>query len=258
MICFPQTANGAVSQFPVRRSRVWRPILNQLESGERIMLNDSAANELRWQLSMKDLSDAEAGSMAALFQSVQGQYGSFLFVDPMANLLGWSEDLSKPDWQLGLLTAAPGVSDRAGTTRASRLTNPTAGEQSLQQSVAIPASYIACFSAWLRSDVSTTVTISRDSHSVSAAIGPMWKRVYVSGRGDDAATGSTFSLSLAAGQTVSVWGLQLEVQPYPSKYKQTASARGVYEQTYFGSDELDITSTAPGLYSCEVSVVSRG
>jgi hypothetical protein len=258
MICFPQTAKGSVSQFPVRRSRVWRPILNQLESGERVMLSDSAANEIHWRLSMKDLSDSEAGSIVSLFQSMQGQFGSFLFIDPMANLLGWSDDLLESDWQLGLLTAAPGVNDPTGNTRASGLSNPTAGEQALQQSVAIPGSYVACFSAWVRSDVSTKITISRDAQSVSAAIGPIWKRVYVSGIGVEGGSGSTFSLSLAAGQTVDVWGLQVETQPYPSKYKQTGSARGIYEETYFGSDELDITSTAPGLHSCEVSLVSRG
>ena len=35
----------------------------------------------------------------------------------------------------------------------------------------------------------------------------------------------------------------MEPQPYPSGYKVTTAALGIYEETYFGDDELKITST---------------
>ena len=54
-----------------------------------------------------------------------------------------------------------------------------------------------------------------------------------------------------------VFGLQVEAQPYPSLYKQTSSALGIYEETWFGNDELTITGTSPGLSSCNVVLVSR-
>jgi len=49
----------------------------------------------------------------------------------------------------------------------------------------------------------------------------------------------------------------VEAQPYPSVYRQTSAAEGIYAETYFENDELKITSTSPGLSSCEISLMSR-
>ena len=76
-------------------------------------------------------------------------------------------------------------------------------------------------------------------------------------RASAGAAQSTFSIALPAGQTIDVWGLQVEAQPYPSAYKQTSAALGIYEETYFGDDELTITSTSLGLSSCEINLMSR-
>ena len=257
MTAFPQIGNGSIAQLPVMRSHRWRDISNVLESNERVLLPDRASREIRWRLSMRDLSDAEARSLTAFFTSAQGRFSPFLFADPMANLLGWSEDFVRPDWQSGLITCAPGAADPVGTRRASTLTNSAGGPQLLQQTLNIPAEYIACFSAWVRSGAPGTVSISRDGLSVSAALNTIWRRIYVSGRGVSGSEHSAFSLLLSAGQRVDVWGLQVEAQPFPSKYKRTAAPAGIYEQTYFSTDELEMTNTAPGLYSCELSLVAR-
>ena len=257
MSWFPQIGGGSIAQFPLRRSRTWRSISNQLESSERIRLPDSAAGRIEWQLSLQELSNAETGVLNSFFAAAQGQFGSFLFIDPMANLLGWSEDLSRPDWQPGLITVRSGVADPLGTTRASSLTNSGAGAQSLQQTLAVPGDYVACFSAWVSSSVVGSITLMRDGQSTTSSVGPAWKRIYVSGPGVSGASQSTFSIALAAGQSINVWGLQAEAQPYPSQYKQTGSALGIYEETYFGSDELKITNTGAGLSSCEIVLSSR-
>jgi hypothetical protein len=257
MSFFPQTGAGSVAQFPLRRSRQWRSIKNDLESSERILLPDSSAGQIEWHLSMKDLSDPETSAISGLFNSSEGQYGAFLFIDPLANLLGWSESLSRPDWQVGLLTVSAGLSDPQGTTRASSLTNASAGAQWLQQTLGIPGDYVTCFSAWVSSSTTGDVTIARDGLTATAPVGPDWKRLYVSGRGAQGATQATFSLAIGAGQTVRVWGCQVEAQPFPSDYKQTSSALGIYEETYFATDELSIKNTGVGLSSCDVALLSR-
>src|SRR3954469_22737857 len=96
---FPQIGAGAVAQFPLHRKRQWRAISNVMESGERISLPDSKGGQIEWRLSYQELTDTEAAKLAGLFGAAGGQAGSFGFVDPFANLLGWSEDLSKPGWQ---------------------------------------------------------------------------------------------------------------------------------------------------------------
>jgi hypothetical protein len=256
MSWYPQIGSGSVAQFPVTRSRRWRAIANELENGARIMLPDTTAGQIQWKLFYQDLVNAEVQNLSNLFAASQGEFGAFTFIDPLANLLGWSEGLSQSAWQLGLLQTAADVTDPLGTQRASSITNPAAGPQTLLQTLDVPGNYVACFSAYLRSNVAGTVTLHRDGTQVTVRVGPIWQRAYVSGLGTSGAIQSNLSLVLAAGQSVDVFGLQAEVQPYPSAYKQTSAALGIYEQTYFANDELTITNTSVGLSSCEITLMS--
>jgi hypothetical protein len=254
---FPQIGAGSVAQFPVTRSRKWRAITNSLESGERIMLPDTTAGQIGWKLSYRELQDLEVQSLSDLFAASQGEFGAFTFIDPLANLLGWSENLTQSAWQPGLLTSSADVADPLGTARASSITNSSAGTQFLQQTLGLPGNYVTCFSVYLRSDSAGAAGLQRDNWQVQVSLSPVWKRVFLSGVGAPGAVQSTFSVALSAGQSIDVWGLQVEAQPYPSAYKQTTAALGIYEETYFGDDELKITSTSLGLSSCEIDLLSR-
>ena len=257
MSWFPQLGNGSIVQFPVTRARKWRAIVNGLESGEQIMVPDRTAGQIEWRLAFQDLTDAEVSGLRALFLASQGSYGMFTFIDPMANLLGWSEDLTQPNWQSGLLRTNRGISDPSGTKRASSILNPSAGMQALQQTLEIPGDYVACFSTWIRSDTAATVLLQRDNALTPVTTGPAWKKESISCKGAAAATQSAFSITLPAGQMVEVWGLQVEAQPYASVYKHTDMPEGIFEQTWFEDDELRITNTSMGLSSCEIRLISR-
>jgi hypothetical protein len=257
MSSFPQIGLGAVAQFPLTRSRKWRTITNSLESSEQIILPDTTAGQVEWKLSYQDLTDTEAGTLSSLFTASQGSFEAFTFIDPLANLLAWSEDLSQAGWQFGLLQNASGAGDPLGTQRAWSVSNPAAASQALQQTLGMPGEYVACFSVYLRSGAAGTVGLVRDGTQVSVAVGPAWQRVFVNSAGVAGAVESSFSIAVAAGQTIDVWGLQVEAQPYPSLYRQTSSAEGIYAETYFENDELKITSTSPGFSSCEISLMSR-
>lgn len=257
MSYFPQLASGVVTQFPFRRTRNWRAIANMFESGEQIALPDPSGGTIAWKLQYSDLTDAEAQALNALFSASTGSYASFTFIDPMANLIAWSEDLSRPDWQPGQLTTAAGLSDPLGTQRASLIANPSAGDQQLSQTLPIPGDYVACFSVWLRSDSPISVILSRDSAQNTLNLTSQWKRYYVGGPGSVGATQSTFSLSVPAGRAIACWGFQVEAQPYPSTYRLAQQAFGIYQETYFADDSLTITNTAPGLSSCSINLMSR-
>jgi len=257
MSWYPQIGTGAVAQFPLSRSRRWRTIKNDLESSERIILPDSAAGQIEWKLSYQDLTNKEASTLGDLFSSSQGAFGAFTFIDPLANLLGWSEDFSQSNWQLGLLQQAGGAGDPWGTQRASTVSNTSPGTQLIQQTLGISGDYVACFSAYLRSNGHGAVTLQRDETQLRVAVGPTWRRLFISATGIAMAAQSTFSIMLAAGQAIDMWGLQVEAQPYPSAYKQTSAAIGIYEETYFEDDELEITNTSLGLSSCSISLMSR-
>jgi hypothetical protein len=257
MTWFPQIGAGSVAQFPLTRVRRWRNISNQLESGERIVLADRNANEIGWELNYQDLSDTEVVGFTDLFDASQGQAFTFFFADPLANLLGWSEDLTRPEWQTNLLQTSPGIADPVGSQRAWSIANGAAGALALQQTLGLSGDYMACFSVWVRSAGKTTVVLQRDSQQTVMPVGTAWKRVSLNGRGTSGATESTFGVLLAPGQGIQVFGPQVEVQPYPSTYKSTTVARGIYQQTSFAADELNIVSTSVGLSSCQITLRSR-
>ena len=55
------------------------------------MLPDATAGQIEWKLSYQDLTIAEVQSLSNLFTASQGEFAAFTFIDPLANLLGWSE-----------------------------------------------------------------------------------------------------------------------------------------------------------------------
>jgi hypothetical protein len=254
---FPQLSSGAIAQLPFRRTHNRRFITNLLESGEQLALADPSAATIQWNLQYVDLSDTEAQSLNDLFTACAGRYASFLFIDPLANLLGWSEDLSRPDWQSGQLTTALGLNDPFGTQRASLIANGSAGVQQLAQTLSIPGDYVACFGVWLRSDAPAPVTLQRDGTQNTFHVTSQWRRYSVSAAGTPGTAQSAFSIALTSGQTVEAWGFQVEAQPYPSTYRPSQNALGVYAETYFAEDRLTITNTAPGLSSVTLDLISR-
>jgi hypothetical protein len=257
MTWFPQIGNGSIAQYPLQRARKWRAISNTLENGQRIILPDTSAGQIDWHLSYQELTDAEVQNLTNLFAYSQGGFGAFAFIDPLANLLGWSEDLSRPDWQSGLLQKQGSVADPVGTLRAWTVSNRTTGTQTLTQTLGVSGDYSACFSFYVRSVTPGVVTMQRDARQVTPTIGPAWTRIWISALGTVGGARSAFSIAVAAGQSIDVWGLQVEAQPYPSPYKQTVAALGIYEETYFATDELAVTSNGVGISSCAITLSSR-
>jgi hypothetical protein len=254
---YPQIGSGAVAQFPLGRKRQWRAIVNVLESGELISLPDSTGGQIQWLLSYQDLTDTEVANLTNLFEASSGSAIPFGFIDPFANLLGWSENLLQPDWQPGLLTTTGGLSDPVGTTRAWTLGNASPGEQMLSQTLGIPGAYTVCFSVYVRSDSAGVIGILRDAACINLPVGPQWKRIQIGGTGTSGAAQATFSLAIAARSSVRIFGLQVEAQPWPSPYRPTGAAAGILEETRFNGDDLAVSNTAPGLSNCQVSLVSR-
>ena len=177
---FPQIGAGAVAQFPLNRNRQWRAIVNVMESGEMIALPDANGGQIEWRLSYQELTDAEVAKLTGLFAAVGRRgCGSFPgFVGPkLANLLGWSEDLSKPDRQLGLLTVTRGqASARSCWERTAGMECAKCLRGAEQTLVAdflgIPGDYRACFSVYVRSDSAGTIGMVRDTTRINVPVGP--------------------------------------------------------------------------------------
>jgi hypothetical protein len=247
-----------ISQYPIRRTRHTRTITNTLEDGSRIALADSLAATIRWNLSYSGLSDSELSVIQTFFESAEGRLNTFSFADPTANLLLWSEDYSQTVWQRNsLLQLAAGIGDPLGSSRATRITNTGSGDLNLVQTLPLPGTWTCCWSIYLRSDVSQTVHLLRDSNETAVTSGPDWQRFHYNSAGSASGTTSDFGVTFPAGSSINVFGAQVEVQAAASTYIPTNSSSGIYPNTRFDSDTLRVRLDAPNSNSCDVTLFSN-
>jgi len=262
MLCFPQFATGAAGQFPIKRRVVRRTVVNSMLDGRTVKLADPGASRVDWELGLTGLTSEEWGALKALFETVEGRLKSFAFLDPIDNLLVWSEELSQEAWQkdAGLVLEA-GIADPVGTTRATRISNSGGVAQAVRQELAAPGGYQYCLSVWARSSEAGEAWLMR-----SSAAGPVkkqfrtwevWSRLVFSTKVEDASETVSFGLELGAGRTVEVFGFQVEPQRGASKYKKTSSRAGVYPEAFFQDDALNLTSQGPGEHGGVVRVSAR-
>ena len=262
MQVFPQLSSGAVTQWPIRRNRVSRTVVNESMDGTRIKLGDSGADSMEWDLQFSAITDSERNALWQLFENCEGRLGSFTFLDPADNLLSWSEKLDEPVWSANaLLTISSGIADPEGGTQATRLVNTSGGALRIEQIVDGPARLHYAFSVQARSAAPTPLTVYRqataDLVSSVVDVDSQWKRYLLSGSFTSTDESLVFGLELGAGHTVDVYGMQVEAQTGGSNYKKTFSRSGVYPEARFADDVLSVTADGPNRHSCSVRIFSR-
>ena len=263
MLYFPQLASGAVSQFPCRKHVRQRTLVNALADGSEVKLFDAGACRVEWQVDLASLTNAEWDAIRELFGAVEGQLGTFTFLDPFGNLLSWSEEPGAAAWAKDAgLTLTAGVEDPRGGTSATRIANSSGTARSVGQTAAVPSWYRYCFSVWARSEAAGQATLWMSAGAESAqqnlAVGPAWRRLVLGAQLTTRQATASFGVTIPGGATVELFGLQVEAQVGASSYKATGAQSGVYANVSFLSDVLEMTSEAPGIYSCPVRIGVRG
>ena len=254
MLVFPQLASGALAQFPVRRRRQARTVVNTLADGSSVKLADSPAAAVEWHLQYSALSDAELAALLAFFTAAEGTLNGFTFVDPAANLLAWSDDLSNVVWNTAPFLSVTGtLPDPLGGNAAWQLTNSGAAAESLTQTLTAPGGYTYCLSVYVKASGPTTFTLLLGNRRYDQAAGPGWQRFACSGSGDPTASSTTFGIELGPGINIEVYGLQVEPQDSPSVYKASTSG-GCYENARLRDDTLTFTSTDVNRHSATVHI----
>jgi hypothetical protein len=255
MPTYPQLGSGALSQFPVQKTRQLRTVVNQAADGSTIKLADPAAEVTEWLLTYADLSDAEAAALRAFFNSAEGTLNGFTFLDPAGNLLAWSDQLDNAVWQKDpLLSLTGGVADPLGGTLAWRLNNSGGAVQGVGQTLAAPGEYLYCLSAYVRAATATSVGLTVGSHAAQRAVTSGWTRIAWTSNGDAQATSVRLAIAIGAGDVVEMFGLQVEAQAAASGYR-ASTVGGVYEDARLGDDVLTITSTDVNRNSCKVKII---
>ncbi|MBZ5590639.1 MAG: hypothetical protein LAP39_00270 [Acidobacteriia bacterium] len=258
----PQLSSGATGQYPIQKRRAERTIINQLSDGRTVKLADTGAEWVEWQLTYQDLADSEIANLQQFFSACEGQLNGFTFLDPMDNLLMWSEDLTQTVWESStLLQLTGGINDPSGGSRATRIANPTSADLTVQQNVNAPGGLVYCFSLYVRGESGTMVSLFRQTADAfngrSYTLAATWNRISLSGSLSTLAPSITFGITIPAGNSVDVYGCQLEAQPAPSPYKASFSASGVYPNAHFSQDSLAVTTTAPNRNQCTLTLSAR-
>ena len=262
MRVFPQISTGAMAQYPIRRRRSERAILNLSEDGTVIALWDESASQVKWDLRFSGLTDQETANITSFYEMCEGPLQPFLFLDPAANLFTYSEDFTQPVWQEStLLSLAPGITDPYNTSRATGVTNNSLADLSLTQTSAIPGSVTCAFSVYARSDQPTTLVLTRTDgstvESLSIQLSAVWTRYSLNTSfASSISLSCDFSAALGPGQTVDLFGFQLEPQPLPGLYVMSAASAGIYPNSRFDAQQITAISTGPGESSLAVSILS--
>lgn len=254
MRVYPQFGTGGSSQFPVQKHRRVRTVLNRAADGSTIKLADPACELTEWVLTYSDLSDEEAAKLRDFFSEAEGTLNGFTFLDPVGNLLASSERLREAAWQTGpLLDLNDSVNDPRGATRAWRLINNGAGEQTAAQTLAAPGEYEYCLSAYVRAATATSVGLCVGNQAAQRWVGPEWSRVSYGSRGEAGSTSVRFGIEIGPGDSVEVYGFQVEAQRAASSYKESTRG-GVFEDAHLAEDALTITTTDVNRNTCTVKI----
>jgi hypothetical protein len=257
MLYYPQLPSGASCQFPIQKRSTQRTIVNDCQDGREIRLADSGAASVEWTLGYQALADGELAVLEQFFESAEGSLNSFTFLDPAANLLLWSESLGNAAWVTSpLLQLTGNFADALGGTNATRVTNATGSICTIVQTLNAPAWFTYCLSVYARAAQSGSITLNRQSDSGTYAIQPGWKRLTFSGQSQGTAGTVTVGLGVPAGQSVDIFGVQLEAQPGASRYKQTFGNAGLYAAAHFAADTFGITTSAPNRHSCTLQIMA--
>ncbi len=260
---FPQLVTSSVAQYPLRKERSSRTILNQTIEGRNTKYQDAGETSIRWDLVLSSLTAAERNALEDLFQESEGRLRSFVFADPLRNLLARSEEFTETPWQNDpLLQWTSGLADPVGGTNAYRVVNSGAGAQTVGQTLELPGNYHCCFSIHARAGSPATIAVARSAgglqQSWSFAVTPDWKRISVSGRVPSAVAPSRFEITIAGGDTVELFGAQVDAQPIAAPYGRTGSSTGVHTSARFAQDELPVVAESIDSFATRITIVSPG
>lgn len=262
MLVFPQLITGGSGLYPIRKTIVQRTVVNTLDDGNTDVYIDAHGALTVWELAGPGLTRAEWDAIEIFFEETAGMQNTFTLLDPVGNLLVQSETLSDPAWTADSsvhLTA--GIGDPLGTTRATQVANTGATLLQIGQTLPVPGNYQYCFSAWMRADVASNVTLVINAGvggvQQAASLNSQWQRVYAAGNPGEAAVSSvTFQLLLAAGATVDIFGLQAEAQLAPSDYKITGRKGGVYAKARFAGNQITGLARSVDVHDSIIRIVS--
>lgn len=258
MSCFPQLKSGAMCQYPVQFRRKFRTVLEETLDGRQIRWSDVDSQSVEWECEFAGLDAEEWNTLRLFHESVEGRLHTFIFPDPMDNLLRWSEDLAQVTWQKDpYLLLSGGNSDPLGANGAYSLQNTNVVAQKIVQSVLLPGNYTATLSAWIRGASASFLKVAGDSYLQFFPDHPDWVRISATFDSGSSVTSSQFGVEIPGGSSVQIFGMQLEAQITSSPYKKTNQQSGIHSNARFVEDRFNAIAQNSGSFGCVVRIQAR-
>lgn len=248
---FPLLSSRVQAQYPLRSLR--EMVFREVESagGARWRSTADAPALRRWVLLLEDLNDEELAALTDLFEASAGGWRTFLFVDPMGNLLRWSEDLRNSSWDKGAGVSITRVNEEEAEPAEFAIVNGGGVPAGISQNLPLPPGLRLCFACEM---LGGRLKLRAGGAEAACEAATGWTRRYVVG--ESSGSVSHVELELGPGEAVHVRCLQAEAQMAPSAYMGTYETGGIYPKTRFAANGLWIRAKAPGRHSAEVRLES--
>jgi hypothetical protein len=252
-----------LATLPLTREARFTSRINRTPDYTEMRAQDQTGPLFRWNLQLGPLTDAEATTLQNFYATCNGGYQTFAFLDPLDNLLQWSEDVTQASWQAtspSSLQVTSGGSDPLGGSGAQTLLNTIASVNTVSQSLATnPQGMTLTASVWLIGSVPVTLRVSDGgAQNFAAIVSPTgsWQRHTLTGT--FAASGSqiVWALDLPANGGAELFGAQLVTTPGPGAYTRTTTVSGFHPNCCF-SQSLAHRVTAPNQNEVSVSIVEH-
>jgi hypothetical protein len=248
---------------PMTRESRYTTRVNRMPDFTEARTADQVSPLFRWDLQLGPLSDADAATIQSFYAARNGGYETFAFLDPLDNLLQWSEDFSQSAWQKSnpsSFAVSGGVTDPFGGSAAQTLSNSSGATNTVSQTlVANPAGITFTASVWLQGSGNVTLRVTDgagQTASTVAALSGSWKRYVVTGNFPSAGTQIIWSADLAASAGANFFGAQLVPLQGPGAYTRTTVVSGFHPNCCFDSG-LTHRVVSPGVNQMKVSVIEH-
>jgi len=248
MATYPATNRGAVCQYPLERERQWRMVETETGGGVR-KRRTGRGSAVRWTLRYEELSDAEGLAIEQFYADRGGALKPFEFVDPFANALADSTNISSPAWSGNI----GGVTDTQTVRDGQQVFSMSAGSE-LTQNVEVAGGLPYCASTWARSSGGSTLRIDLAGNVRDIPLGPAWKRCWVT----MAAAGATgvvpVSFMNGGADTIETSAFAVEAQPYPGDALRSGDGKSLYRCARFAEGGFRLVPTGPNRNAVYVTI----
>jgi len=255
---FPQIRTQGVLQEAAARQVSVSRSGNRLHDGSRIQGAKVRPLVRCWRLRYAGLTAEEAEALRHLVVESRSAAGGFVFIDPWANMLARSEDLTDGVWQPSALceVSRENALDEGIAVHSVRSLSGVA--ERIEQVVALGGAGTFCLSCDVRSETAAVGAVRLQGGSQvfsrTFAAGPAWRSVWVTGEFSSACAELLVSIEVGGGSVVMVRGVELDYQGTPCPYKPSHGAGGVYPDARVVEEEFIQTLRGQDWIDCQLEV----